>query len=280
MSDPDFGYKTGVPLVNDYIYGLRVWDPAIKGGSMLESVYADYIWSPGVNHAKCLQNNDTGLLEKKSTHIASPRCSCGFYAYFDGPHVAHAHYHTVLGVIRGQGRVSFGPKGFRVEKAEIVALYNPHMQKRRSMRTRLDGVVDWFGSLSFMVPASFWALGSVAINVPWKYDNYTIPAGFLCYFVGMFILACLILTRRKTMNGKRAAAATANAQLVSALMAQVVPRSLVGVSSSITPSRLEKIIKNYPDVKIYPTVEEMLANHPPSNYNDLNRNIHRHKEGH
>lgn len=55
--------------------------------------------------------------------VAQLDCSCGFYGYFDA--TAADTYHRpghVYGVIKGYGRVTVGDRGFRAEKAELVAL--------------------------------------------------------------------------------------------------------------------------------------------------------------
>lgn len=58
----------------------------------------------------------------------APDCACGFYGYQEG---SNDYYRptdsgangTIGGVIRGYGKVLLGTRGFRAEKAEILALY-------------------------------------------------------------------------------------------------------------------------------------------------------------
>lgn len=57
-------------------------------------------------------------------------CSCGFYAFTDHRYLIHensmlAGMRLVSGIIRGFGRTLVGTKGFRCEKAEIIAFLKP-----------------------------------------------------------------------------------------------------------------------------------------------------------
>ncbi len=51
-------------------------------------------------------------------------CGCGFWAYWDfNPHEFHLGEKPVVGVIEGYGKTIIGKRGFRCEKARIVALH-------------------------------------------------------------------------------------------------------------------------------------------------------------
>ncbi len=54
--------------------------------------------------------------------IVSADCYCGFYAYFYKESLELAFPLTVVGVIEGFGRTTFGSRGFRCGKAKILAL--------------------------------------------------------------------------------------------------------------------------------------------------------------
>lgn len=91
-----------------------------------------------------------------NTHVVpNESCACGFYAYTDPKHeqlgtrraantspfsfVPIATQQTyVLGVIRGSGRTLIGTKGFRCEKAEIVALRSPTRGGKKKDSWRLE----------------------------------------------------------------------------------------------------------------------------------------------
>ena len=53
-----------------------------------------------------------------------PECKCGFYAYYKGS-LDWVTQINVSGIVHGYGRVALGERGFRAEKAKIVALYTP-----------------------------------------------------------------------------------------------------------------------------------------------------------
>ncbi len=61
---------------------------------------------------------------KPAHDLVSLTCSCGFWAYFDGTN-AYKDTVSVTGIIEGYGRVVAGTRGFRAEKARIVALVRP-----------------------------------------------------------------------------------------------------------------------------------------------------------
>lgn len=58
-----------------------------------------------------------------------PDCGCGFYGYQEGsndyysPGMGSTSKGAIGGVFRGYGKVVLGTRGFRAEKAEILALY-------------------------------------------------------------------------------------------------------------------------------------------------------------
>lgn len=54
-----------------------------------------------------------------------PECGCGFYAYQEGSNDYYkpSDGKPVGGVVRGYGKTVLGTRGFRAEKAEILALY-------------------------------------------------------------------------------------------------------------------------------------------------------------
>lgn len=73
-------------------------------------------WEPGVNRAVC----GMGI-----SHRAPDRdCGCGFWAYWrlGDQQVAQPH---IPALVKGYGKVIQGPKGFRCETAEILALVVP-----------------------------------------------------------------------------------------------------------------------------------------------------------
>jgi hypothetical protein len=62
-------------------------------------------------------------IAKTSHHRAGIKgCKCGYYAYFDEDHNPHHGKSNVLCVIEGYGLLTVGTRGFRAEKARLLAL--------------------------------------------------------------------------------------------------------------------------------------------------------------
>lgn len=71
------------------------------------------------------------LRDSQPVHDApDDNCVCGFYAYTDPQHeeIQTSLLVPVLGLIKGHGRTLIGSRGFRCQKAEIVALVDPGEQ--------------------------------------------------------------------------------------------------------------------------------------------------------
>jgi hypothetical protein len=98
------------------------------------------LWNPDVGDAESYPTTTQmseewryGLsLGRREHNVTHPRCTCGFYAYTDWTSLknnsnVHAEGNNyVYGLIRGHGHATIGTNGFRVERAEIVALTWPH----------------------------------------------------------------------------------------------------------------------------------------------------------
>lgn len=76
-----------------------------------------------------------------------PECSCGFYGYQQGsndyysPGAGSSGHGPVGGVIRGYGKVVLGTRGFRAEKAEVLALYIDAAQLASAAHKLDDGLI-------------------------------------------------------------------------------------------------------------------------------------------
>lgn len=127
------------------VRGTRAW-VADRDGQLYGVTHAQ-AWTPGENHAKCLRVRPTaswtcacgcgqrvaandGRMVSDPCAGMEPSCGCGFYAYLHGHNDYLIEYSgppnsMVGGVIRGWGKTVVGPRGFRTEKAEILALYVP-----------------------------------------------------------------------------------------------------------------------------------------------------------
>lgn len=126
-------------FVAGHIMGLRAWQVDAEG--RLVGVTFPAIWKPGENVSKCYQDRRAGVcpMSFEQGHIKDPceygncdtvyhyrdehnyerDCSCGFWAYNEHSFSADG---AIVGVVKGWGKTTVGPKGFRCEKAEIMAL--------------------------------------------------------------------------------------------------------------------------------------------------------------
>lgn len=149
FSDRDF--------VAGSLIGTRTW--RIDNYGRLAAVTVGAFWTPGVNEAKCLKGEYAtgGMLSQMITftlgsgnylvpspiYTAAPapepesapenhmpgslRCQCGYYAYFtEASNPYHVERQGVIeGIVEGYGLVTVGTKGFRAQRARIVALVVP-----------------------------------------------------------------------------------------------------------------------------------------------------------
>lgn len=152
------------------VYGIRSWKVDAYGRLRALHVPDAPAWRPGVNVATCCTDptlpwisftslasytfdfGKGGMVTTPTTKEESPaprqphetpdeNCKCGFYAYTDPnrpesrPTAANEY---VVGVVRGSGRTLIGTKGFRTEKAEIVALLDPTRGGRKKADWRQE----------------------------------------------------------------------------------------------------------------------------------------------
>jgi hypothetical protein len=75
-----------------------------------------------VSLQKATPDLDRAIAETAHHRAGIKGCSCGFYAYFDEDHNPHHSKSNVLCVIEGYGLLTVGTRGFRAEKARLLAL--------------------------------------------------------------------------------------------------------------------------------------------------------------
>lgn len=240
MSDFD-----GRRLVAGTIRGLRSFRVTSEG--VLTGVtQVDCEFKPGLNHAICLGRNwlfpgwARKWLEAATApdhQIAGLGCGCGFYAYFDGKN--DYHIHTLIdealspghvaglsAIIEGTGVVTAGDRGFRAQKARLVALVEHHIPQAKAPRwARRFGILN--AALAVLNLA--FAGRAVYIGAPW-------------WHVALSGLAACI------------AAACARHDL------RVWRRYQRRIGSARRV--LDLVRANYPGVPWYPTEAAALATHP------------------
>lgn len=136
---------TGWEFVPGAVQGLRGWD--VDSYGRLYSLSFRYVWTPGENVSECKERYSCTDLR----HCSSGHGFYGFHNHKQSFKSGEIGYARVYGVIRGYGKTVVGTKGFRSEKAEIVALYaSPWQFKWRwfFMSTRRNDYTRfWFGRL-------------------------------------------------------------------------------------------------------------------------------------
>lgn len=106
-------------FVTSNLIGYRQW--TFNGKGLRSMSMNSYIWSPGWNQAECMPFSIHRTRTHETPEIPNLWCSCGFYAHHV-PMTTTAKKDQVLGVVEASGTVLVGDKGFRAEKARIVAL--------------------------------------------------------------------------------------------------------------------------------------------------------------
>jgi hypothetical protein len=137
--------KQRFELTLDTVTGVRAFKQDKLG--RLTGVTYNRVFRPGVNRSMCDDQK-----HRSGEHIAD--CSCGYYAYYSESAKPSFYGGTVGGIIRGSGKIVVGDKGFRAEKAELLALFPI---ARKTMR-------DPF---RFFFPSYTWHVNRAARGAKW-----------------------------------------------------------------------------------------------------------------
>lgn len=86
-----------------------------RGSSWLEPSIYFY----GCDDPVCVPGKGHFVAGTEARHAFDADCECGFWAYDEENHRPHG---VVTGIIEAYGKVTIGTRGFRAEKARIVAL--------------------------------------------------------------------------------------------------------------------------------------------------------------
>jgi hypothetical protein len=175
------------PFMAGSLVGLRAFD-VDSLGRLVGPQYGG-IFKPGENVGQCLRGSLQGFsvmqwqLDSQMARLtgrpAPPRpeprirpmdpqhqvgsqgCGCGFYAYFDGTNT-YARAKRVAGIIEGYGVCTVGTRGFRSEKARLVALVLPKQTRGCTIKGRRLSAF-W----SFMAALNSATLVSAALAGDW-----------------------------------------------------------------------------------------------------------------
>ena len=136
------------PFVAGQLVGLRSFKVT---DARLQSVYHVNTWTTGESTALCMNAKvallaatlhatngvlpgwltpaQRALIREGPHQPAHLGCECGLYAYFDRLGNPHHFDQNVVGVIAGWGRCVVGTRGFRAEKARLLALVIPAVER-------------------------------------------------------------------------------------------------------------------------------------------------------
>lgn len=208
---------SGTPWATGSMYGIRRFEVNEKGW-LTGAVRQTYIYQPGTNEALCLDwGSDPGHV------VASTNCTCGFWAYNSPLRMGSRENGSIVGIIEGYGRVTYGPHGFRASKARIVA------------------VIPSESSLP--------AMG----GLPWKW--YT---RVLATFVPTFLVVSLIYSGQGGVDWLKmfllAVFVTANSEVLEYWHRRKVRPKYKRFFAELPV--------NYPDVKTYPSLRKAFADFP------------------
>lgn len=253
MSAEEFagmGFAVGVTR------GLRAFDVDTLG--RLRGVSYDDVWTPGENVAKCHRDRggyltfgpggyitshalntawlSAGLGAKPAVTTDDPeqkhdasKCSCGYYAYYDGSN-DYGKPGRVSAVIEGYGETVIGTRGFRAQKARIVAL---SMDSKAPKRRRWMIATWWFviAAQLLSLTANVARLGSTGPSTA-TVIGIVLNLAFMGY--GTW---ALVAARKKRRSDADAA--------------------------ELSVALLSKVQRNYPDVPVFASFKAMVQAFPP-----------------
>lgn len=247
------------------------------------------VFKPGVNIATC---------GTEPTDDIADHC-CGYYAYFqeEGTNDPNFYNAEVGAIVRGYGRTVVGTKGFRAEKADLVALFPLEKEKPKpatkapktprpqpNFFSRFYPREGWFRTHG----AGFgWVFGSTLASVLLLFSlSFTIPFSLLEHSgVTTVIAACtppafmwavgfsrrtcwaaMLPTWRKPDSDdpdlRKLQYHTRPDKPQEITQARLVSVSIDLSDDIQKDSPLTKLQKLYPDVPVYSSLEEAVAAHP------------------
>jgi hypothetical protein len=230
---------TGIALAVGSVRGLRSFN-VDHYGRLTAVARPTVVWKPGENVAVCNRSamDFVNTLMRQAAHpyaggfsvsatgtcpgIAHPLCTCGFYAYHDGSKYQGGQ---VTGVIDGYGKTTVGTKGFRCEKARVVALCVEGTRK-----------AGWSERL-FMAG---WATSVIALGA-WFSEITDHPSRWYLYLAAFLVFALSVFNYvrwQQTRSRRRLH------------------------NERIAPLR-DLIARNYADVPLYDDVKSMTRDFPP-----------------
>lgn len=189
------------PLVAGTITGLRSF--RVDKYGRLAGVVHKCVFKPGENLARCRRgvpdeyrytrfngrpsypDKGEGQTSTDVHQVGRRGCECGFYAYFDRGANQYHDSGNVLALIEGYGLVTVGSRGFRAEKARLVALVSQR------------GGLGRIGPVAWMLISAVILLAA-ALSLPLQVSPWlTIPAFTVC---GVYLFIAIGLAANEPKN--------------------------------------------------------------------------------
>lgn len=169
------------PLVAGSLTGIRSFKVDEYG--RLRGVTVPAVFRPGENVATCPRDKTTvtgspsvttrlavsgevpAEQPKATEHrVGELGCGCGFYAYFDEDTNPHHHDGNVLALVEGYGVCAVGTRGFRAEKARLLAFIEGADARGSRLDRMAAPLYDWGAWIAGSSAAL--AIASGAATVP------------------------------------------------------------------------------------------------------------------
>lgn len=281
MTSPttDFGQRELIPGT---LTGVRRFNVDALG--RLTGVTHKDVWRPGVNEGTCKGNSglttwpsgyhqysssggyityhtspninivEPEAPEPPSHRVGSKYCTCGYYAFFDYDAENHGYQKGhVTAIVEGTGVATVGEKGFRCEKAEVVALVKsspePKPEAAKPEPEPQWRKRDWMPGAA---AATFCAVAAVLHAVA---GNWLVMAVMLA-LVG--INAMFVRSSRPPRGRNRSKALPSSLAEIQAELNKLVS------TTTQQPVDWDLVRRNYPDVPVYDTLDAALSEHPLS----------------
>jgi len=231
------------PLVFGSLTGHRAF--AVKN-NMLQALYSADVFKESGNQGHCLRTKFSYISDRQrkslgiNKHVVGQKdCSCGFYAYFENTNNKHTAPGDIEAIIRGYGTTTLGRKGFRSEKADLIALVRPEPISARFKKIPRKYEYKLAKLIHHSIIILSMALGVIMI-LQLQLNFLALGAYLLVIFLANFLL---------------------------------VPLSFKLVNMVVEPPVIDfDILKqNYPNVPVFDSMEEAMDLNKLDNYEDFEK---------
>lgn len=194
----------------------------------------------------------TPVNEEPDHTVGSLAHSCGYYAYFDGDNT-YSMSSRVEAVVEGYGTVTVGSRGFKAEKARLVALVLPDERHQSKRHARYDRWADF----------------------AYRHEAWGTTAEVLLAMLGIFVASMCIAGADDAgspwplLGLPSATSMLYGSYWLLRLWRHGLHRSHPLIHPELTcvsrgPGWVGLVRRNYPDVPTYPTLKDAMKAHPPT----------------